>query len=196
MVKKNYLIVKEVTKKERKTEKKIKILKRGARLDKKLEKLIHAMYTYGQLVGKGQVEEVDTMEQLLEKVQPVIQEWEKKETFEQFVENAFASYEKTRLEQKKANYLQFDNEVRTYEGNRTLLWIHVSIPGEEEVHMGYFNLEDVIEGNIYVGNFPELTDNLAKCQQHFKDHVNVDHLTDLTWLEGERLQVKIDRQSI
>ena len=158
-------------------------------MKKDVQELIHAIYTYGRLVGEDKLKEVHSMDELLSKVEPVIRQWKKKETFEQYVEEQLIG-----VLEPKATHLQFENEVRIPDGKEPVLWIHLSVPGEEEVHMGYFDLEDVLEGNIAVGNFPELMDNLSFCQMYFNEQLGP--FTDLTLLEGETYRVKIDRKTL
>ncbi len=158
-------------------------------MKKEAKELIHAVYTYGRLVGEGKLKDVHSMDELLSKVEPVIRQWEKRETFEQYVEEQL-----TEVLESKATHLQFDNEVRIPAGKEPVLWIHLSVPGEEEVHMGYFDLEDVLEGNIAVGNFPELMDNLNFCQIYFNEQLG--SFTDLTLLEGETYRVSINRKTL
>ena len=148
-------------------------------MKKEVHELIHAIYTYGRLVGEEKIKDVDSMDELLNKVAPVIRHWNKRETFEQYVEKQLKD-----VIDPEETHLQFENEVRVPVGKEPVLWIHLSVPGEEEVHMGYFDLEDVLEGNIAVGNFPELMDNLNFCQTYFNEQLGP--FTDLTLLEGER----------
>lgn len=162
------------------------------------EHIARVVYLYTELRERGEVKESVDSTDVYHLAKAITEQWSDWKRYDLSDADSFETFALKRLRvhfTKTDEWLLFENIVRPADDRGIVLSIKLSFPALDDVcHYGFFYVEDLVNGHVVVGEFPELQFNLEESGRYLRR--KIDELSSEEWLVGTTFDIVTSRESI